>query len=364
MEKRDYYEILGVGKNASKPEIKSAYRKLAKKYHPDRNKEPDAETKFKEVQEAYEILFDDQKRAAYDKYGHAGTQGFGGFGGFDGSSAGFEGMGFDFGGLGDIFEQFFGGGFGGFSSANNASRQSRGQDIAASLKLTFAEAVFGVEKELVYTRREQCQSCNGTGAKNGSAFNTCKTCQGQGRVTQVQRTFLGNIQTVANCPTCKGEGKIIDEKCPACKALGYIEKNTNFKIKVPPGIPDGVTLKFRERGHSGQKGGTYGDLFIDIEVEADDNLERRGNDIYTQIEIDTVDAVLGAKVQIPTVRGMDTLNIPAGTQSETVIKMAGKGGPKFKGSGNGDQYVRLIVTVPRKLTREQKQLWEQLKATS
>ena len=359
MTKKDYYEILGVSKTASKTELKSAYRKMAKQFHPDRNKAADAEEKFKEIQEAYEILSDDQKRSAYDKYGHAGTQGFGGYG----DMGGFGGGGFDFsnlGGFGDIFEQFFGGSMGGFGfNTTRRSGPEKGQDIQVSLKLEFGEAVFGVEKLIKYRRRIPCEQCKGTGAKGGKV-TTCPTCKGQGRVTSVQRTILGNIQTVTTCPRCEGSGQISKEKCEVCNGRGSLERDDTFKIKIPQGIPDEVTLRFQERGHAGRKGGHSGDLFVVIEVKPHEKLERRGNDIYTDIEIDVPTAVLGGTIILPTVHGNDELKIPSGTQSETVLKMPGKGGPKFRGSGNGDQYVKVLIKIPTKLSREQRGLWEDL----
>lgn len=360
MSKRDYYEVLGIDKSASKKDLKSAYRKAAKQYHPDRNKAPDAEAKFKEVQEAYDVLSDDQKRKAYDQFGHAGTEGFGGGGaGFNGGGFGFE----DMGNINDIFEQFFGGGFSGFSGFSGrgpANQPKRGQDIETTVKLTFEEAVFGTEKKIDYKRKVRCNTCNGSGAKQGTTPETCPTCNGQGRVARVQQTFLGNIQTVVTCSNCGGEGKVIKEKCSVCFGNGVKEEVSNFAMKVPQGIPDGVTLRFKDRGNAGHKGGSYGDLFINIEVQPDENLERRGDDIYTDVQIDAVTAVLGDSIQVRTVHGKKELKIPAGTQPETVLKMSGDGAPRFRGKGNGNQYVRIMVTIPKSLTKEQKQLWESL----
>lgn len=362
MNKRDYYEVLGVKKDASKSEIKSAYRKLAKQYHPDRNKEADAETRFKEIQEAYEILTDEQKRSAYDRFGHAGTQGFGGFDpGADQGFGGFDFGNMDMGGIEDIFEQFFGGSFGGFGRSGSQRGPSRGQDIEVQLNLNFEEGVFGTEKTIKYKRRKVCESCKGNGSKNGTKLQTCPQCGGQGRVTVVQRTILGNIQTVTNCPQCHGRGEIIKEKCGVCDGRGLTDQDELFKIKVPQGIPDGVTLRFQKMGHGGERGGNYGDLYVNIEVKPHEKLERRGNDIYVDIIINVVTATLGGEIEVPTVHGTDKLNIPAGTQPETVIKMSGKGGPKFRGRGNGDQYVRVQVEIPKKLSREEKQLWEELR---
>ena len=359
MNKRDYYEILGITKNASEKEIKSAYRKLAKKYHPDRNKDANAEGNFKEVQEAYEVLSDDRKKAAYDQYGHAGTQSFGGGqGGFNGNFNGFD-FG-DMGSINDIFEQFFGGSFGGFSASGRGSRPVRGEDLELNIRIDFKEAIFGSEKTFEYKRRVVCSKCNGSGAKDNSSMKTCTTCNGQGRVTQVQRTFLGNFQTVTTCPECHGQGKIIKEHCPICEGQGITEKIEDFSIKIPQGIPDGVTLRFKDKGNSGRKGGGYGDLFVNIEVKAHDKLERKGDDIFTTLNIDVSDAVLGSTKQVDTVHGKEDLQIPSGTQPEAVLKMNGRGGPKFRGNGNGDQYVRIIIDIPKKLTKEQKEIWNKL----
>lgn len=295
MAKRDYYEVLGIQKGADKKEIKSAYRKMAKELHPDRNKAEDAEEKFKEVQEAYEVLSDDNKRHAYDQYGHAGTSGFGGAGfggGFNQAGFDFSGAGMDFGSIEDIFEQFFGGGFGG----GMRNRPRRGQDIGVRISVTFKEAVFGVEKEISYKR---------------------------------------------GFPE---EG----------------EKSETMKIKVPGGIPDNAMLRFQGKGHGGFNGGPPGDLLINIEVEVDDRFERRGSDIYIDSEIDIYTAVLGGTLDVPTVHGDSTLKIPEGIQSETVLKLKEKGGPKLRGKGNGDQYVRVIVKTPTKLSKAQKKAWEEL----
>ena len=360
MEKRDYYDVLGVKKGASKQEIKSAYRRLAKEFHPDRNKAADAETKFKEVQEAYDILSDDQKKTAYDQYGHAATQGFGG-GSYDYSGGSYDFN--DFSGFGDIFEQFFGGSFAGFGGgprrSDNGSR--RGRDIEATLKVEFMEAVFGAEKTIEYSRKEVCTNCKGSGAEKGSSPETCKTCQGQGQVRRTQQTFLGNFQTVVTCPDCRGEGKIIKNKCKVCQGEGVVNTSSTFKVKVPQGIPDGVTLKFQGRGNAGVKGGAHGDLYLNIEVKAHDKFERRGDDIYLEVEIDAAVAALGTRAHIPTVHGDKDLIIPQGTQPETVLKMSGLGAPKFRGKGNGDQYVKVQVNIPTKLTNEQRNLWEKLK---
>lgn len=356
MSKRDYYEVLGVSKSASKDELKRAYRKLAKELHPDRNKQQDAEAKFKEVQEAYDVLSDEQKRAAYDQYGFAGTQAYGGgygqgdFGGFNAA---------DLGDLGDLFGSFFGG-LGGFDFGGGGSRRHRGGDIEATVKISFMEAVFGAEKTVTYHRHMACDKCGGSGAKDGK-LETCPTCKGQGRTMQVQRTILGNIQTVTTCPTCAGSGQVAKEKCDKCGGDGINERKEELKVKVPAGIPDGVTLRFQAAGDYGQRGGTPGDLFLTIEIESHPRLERRGDDIYLDQDVDVVSAVLGGEVEIPTVHGNLTIKIPEGSQPGKVLKLSGKGGPKFRGNGNGDQYVKLNVKIPEKLSREQKSAWESLR---
>lgn len=358
MNKQDYYEILGINKGASIKEIKSAYRKLAKQYHPDRNKSSDADSKFKEVQEAYEVLSDERKRAAYDQYGHAGTQSFGG-GGYSNFEGNFNG--FDMGSINDIFEQFFGGSFGGFStSGSRRNRASRGEDLEVNLKIDFKEAIFGGEKTFDYKRRVVCKTCDGSGAKDKNSVKPCPTCNGQGRVASIQRTFLGNFQTVTTCPSCHGQGSVIKDECNVCSGSGIINEVENFTIKIPQGIPDNVTLRFKEKGNSGRKGGGYGDLYVNIEVKPHDKLERKGDDIFTILTIDAIEAVLGTTKKITTVHGEEDIVIPAGTQPEAVLKMQSRGGPRFKGNGNGDQYVRIIIEIPKKLTKEQKELWSRL----
>ncbi len=363
MSKRDYYEVLGISKSASKDEIKKAYRKLAKELHPDRNKAADAEDKFKELQEAYEILADDQKRSAYDQYGFAGTQAFGG-GGYSGGMGGFEdfgqGFGGNLGGLEDLLGGFFGNGFGGFGASSRAARNKVGADLEVTLKVEFLEAVFGVEKTISYSREVICDKCSGTGAKEGK-LKTCSVCNGTGQTVTLQRTIFGTMQVATTCTNCKGAGQEIAEKCDSCEGKGTVRQQEDFAIKIPAGIPDGVTLRFKDKGNAGRNGGAYGDLFVTIEVVSHPILERKGNDIYMDKEIDVVTAVLGGEVEIPSVHGSLRMKIPAGTQPEKVLRLKGKGGPRFRGNGNGDQYVRLIVKIPEKLSREEKKIWEKLK---
>jgi len=359
MAKRDYYEVLGLSKGADKKEIKKAYRKLAKKYHPDRNKEEGAEDKFREVQEAYEVLSDDQKRSAYDQYGFAGTQGFDGVGGGYGDFGNFSENFGDIGGLGDILGEFFGG-FG--NQATQRAGVRKGSDISIDIELKFEEAVFGVEKEVKYKRQNLCDVCDGTGAKN-KELKTCETCNGRGQVVNVQRTMLGAMQMVNTCSTCKGRGEIPKEDCKNCKGSGILESDEVLKINVPAGLPDGVTLRFQGKGNF-ITGGVAGDLHANFNVESHTVLERRGNDIYMDKEIEVVDAVLGAEVKVPTVHGDVLMKVPEGSQSEKVLRLKEKGGPKFRGNGNGDQYVRLIVKIPTKLSNKEKKLWESLKEQS
>jgi molecular chaperone DnaJ len=357
-DKRDYYEVLGVAKSANKQELKKAYRKLAKQYHPDRNKDEDAEVKFREIQEAYEVLADDQKRQAYDQYGFAGTKGFDGRG-FDGYTD-FGDLFGQGGGLGDLLGEFFGGGAGGFGSTRTGRNlQNRGEDIQISIKLSFKEAVFGVEREIKYHRLKKCEHCDGSGAEGGDT-EKCTTCDGRGQVVQVQRTVLGSMQVASICPECGGRGKVPKTRCVKCSGTGRIKEEDSFVVNIPAGIPDGITLRFESKGNAGELGGPGGDLFVSIDVEPDPVLERRGDDIYMDTHIDVTTAVLGGEVEVPTVHGTVIMKIPSGTQSEKVLRLKDKGGPIFKRNGNGDQYVRVIVDIPNNLSKEQKDLWEQL----
>lgn len=360
MAKRDYYEILGVSKGASPQEIKKAHRKLAKEFHPDRNKSADAEVKFKEVQEAYEVLSDSQKRQAYDQFGHAGTEGFGagsgGFGGFssqDFSGFDFSGAGFE--DIGSIFDTFF-------RAGGGTRRQSRrGADLKYEMTIEFEEAVFGADKEISYQHEAVCDVCKGSGTKSGSSKTTCPTCKGQGQVVRVSRSFLGQIQTQSLCPECQGEGEVIKEKCTECNGNGKTRKEEHIKIKIPAGTPDGLVLKFAGKGNAGERGGDIGDLYVQISVKAHAEFERNGYDIYLDRSIPVTTAVLGGSLNVPTVHGSVTIKIPTGTQPGKILRISGKGIPKLKGGGgHGDQYVRITVDIPKKLSKEEEAVWNQL----
>ncbi|MCX8131004.1 MAG: molecular chaperone DnaJ [Clostridia bacterium] len=349
--KRDYYEVLGVEKNASDSDIKKAYRKLAKQYHPDVN--PDdkvAEAKFKEVNEAYQILSDSQKRAQYDQFGHAGTDpnGFGGYGGGFGD--------FDFGGIGDIFETFFGGsGFGG-RSAKNKNGPQKGADLKYGMEIAFEEAAFGVEREITINRMENCTSCSGSGSKPGTSPTTCKHCNGTGQVQYKQSTPFGQFVNIKACDVCRGEGKVITDPCNTCNGKGKIRKSVKIKINVPAGIDDGQTISLRGEGEPGSKGGPSGDLFITIRVKAHSLFQRQGNDVVCDIPITFVQAALGAELEVPTLDGKVKYSIPEGTQTGSVFRLRSKGIPFLRGNGRGDQYVKVNVEVPKKLNERQKEI--------
>lgn len=352
--KRDYYEVLGVDKNASDADIKKAYRKLAKQYHPDVNPgDTVAEAKFKEVNEAYEVLSDPQKRAQYDQFGHAGTDpnGFGGFGGFSGGFGDF-----DFGGIGDIFETFFGGG--GFSGRSGRGRSGpqKGADLKYSMEVAFEEAAFGVEKEITVNRMEICGTCHGTGSKPGKSPATCKHCNGTGQIQYKQSTPFGQFVNIKTCDVCHGEGKIITDPCATCNGKGRVRNSRKIKISVPAGIDDGQTISLRGEGEPGLRGGPSGDLFITIRVKPHPLFQRQGNDVICEIPITFVQAALGAELEVPTLEGKVKYMVPEGTQTGTVFRLKAKGIPFIRGNGRGDQYVKVVVEVPRKLNEKQKEI--------
>lgn len=358
MAKRDYYEVLGVSKTATDQEIKRAYRKLAKQYHPDVATEADAEEKFKEVQEAYEVLSDEQKRAAYDQFGHAGTEGFGGQGGF-GGFGGFGGQGGFGGGFEDIFESMFGGGFGGFgggSSRRNPNAPQRGNDLKQNITITFEEAAFGVTKEITVSREEECTKCGGTGARSKNDIETCSRCSGTGRVVEVQNTILGRMQTQTVCPDCSGAGKTIKHKCDACSGRGTVHRQKTIEVKVPAGIDDGQQIRLTGQGEAGRNGGASGDLYVGFRVLPHDFFIRDGYDLRCEIPISFSQATLGSEVEVPTLNGKVALKIPEGTQPGTEFRVRNKGIKYINREMTGDLYVKVKLVVPKKVSHRQREL--------
>jgi molecular chaperone DnaJ len=355
MSKRDYYEILGVSKDASADEIKKAFRRLAVKYHPD--KEGGDETKFKEINEAYEVLKDSSKRQRYDQFGHAGVGGNGGAGGgnpFDGFQ-GFNGqnINFDFGDLGDIFGSFFGGG------PQGQQRTPRGQDVAVNVTLSFEEAVFGAEKEISVNLDDTCSHCKGNGAEPGHDLTTCGTCKGSGQINRVMNTMFGQIQQATICPTCEGRGKVPEKVCTVCHGKGVERKHQVVKLKVPAGIDDGATIRLNGRGEAVRGGGEKGDLYVNIRVKPHKKFTREGDLILSDENITMVQAALGAEIEIDTVDGELTMKIPAGTQSGTDFKLSNHGVPHLRGDGRGAHIVTIHVDTPTKLTKKQKELLQE-----
>ena len=353
-QKRDYYEVLGVSRTATDDELKKAYRKLAKQYHPDMNPgNKEAEAKFKEINEAYEVLSDKEKRAKYDQFGHAGVDpnfgaGGGGFGGFDMGDID----------LGDIFGSFFGGGFGGFGGSQrqaNPNAPKRGASLRANMTISFQEAMTGVEKEINLTRTESCNTCHGTGCAAGTTAEVCPTCHGTGQV-RIQRGGGGfAFTTTSPCSNCNGTGKIIHQPCPDCRGEGQVRKQKKIKVRIPAGIDDGQTISMRGQGNSGQNGGPAGDLLITVSVTPDPRFERDGYDLYLEQPVSFTQAALGAELQIDTIDGKVKYNLPAGTQTGTTFRLRGKGVPTVNGRGRGDQYVTVYIETPRNLNREQKE---------
>lgn len=357
MSKRDYYEILGLDKNASPEEIKKAYRKLAMKYHPDKN--PDdktAEDKFKEANEAYEVLGTPEKKQRYDQFGHAGVNGnggggFGDFGGF-GGGGGFEDI------FGDIFDMFGGGGF----SSRRRSGPQKGADIKYEVSISFEEAAFGTEKTIEFYKYENCNSCSGSGAKPGTSKKTCSHCKGTGEVRYAQRTPLGQIVNVKACDQCGGEGQIIEQPCETCKGKGKERKRKKMKVKIPAGVDNGSVIPMRGEGEPGTKGGPYGDLYILLRVLPHKIFEREGYDIICEIPITFVQAALGEELEVPTLEGRVKYKIPEGTQSSTIFRLKNKGVQNPKGYGKGDQYVKVVVETPKNLSEKQKEILKQFAA--
>lgn len=348
MTQRDYYEILGVARNASAEELKSAFRTLARKYHPDVNKDGDAEENFKEINEAYVVLSDPDKRRAYDQFGHAGVNGAGGVP--DWSNMDFA----------DIFGEFFGFATSG-RQRQNAPR--RGADLSYTTVLTFEEAIFGVEKEIEITRDEVCATCKGKGAEPGSNPAKCTTCGGRGEVRQVRQTFLGSMVQVTTCPTCNGRGEIISVPCHTCRGRGLERKTVKKAVPIPGGVDSGTQIRLAGEGQPGINGGPTGNLYVDIKVKQHQFFKRKGTDILLDLNVNIAQAVLGADIEVPTVDGSTKLNIPPGTQPGKVFTMRGKGSPFLRSSGRGDQKVIINVEVPTKLSGDQRKLMEQLAAT-
>ncbi|MBP6184486.1 MAG: molecular chaperone DnaJ [Saprospiraceae bacterium] len=366
MAKRDYYEILGVGRDADEAALKKAYRKVAMQYHPDRNQgNKDAEEKFKEAAEAYEVLTDADKRARYDRFGHAGVENMGGGGGgFSGGGMNMEDIFAQFGDIfgdgGSPFDSFFGGGGGG--RAQGRSQGQKGSNLRVKLSLNLAEIANGVTKKIKVKKQISCTTCNGSGAKDKNAITTCGTCKGSGYVRQVKQTFLGTMQTTTACPTCHGSGQSISAFCSSCKGEGRIMGEETIELNIPAGVEDGMQLSLRGKGNAGMRGGPNGDLLITIEEEPHESLHREGNNIIFDLYINFADAALGTTCEVPTIDGLVKIKVPAGTQSGKIFRLKDKGLPGVQSHGRGDQLVHVNVWTPKKLTDEEKRLMEQIKA--
>lgn len=363
-EKRDYYEVLGINKSATQDEIKKAYRQLAKKYHPDNKETGDAE-KFKEASEAYSVLSDENKRKTYDQFGQAAfDQNAGGSNPFSGS--GFDGFNFnggDFGDLNDILRSMFGG-FGAGSSQRRSSYSNGpvdGDDRLITIKIKFNDAINGTKVNLPLDYDEPCESCRGTGAKNGTEFETCPTCKGKGRVLMQQRTIFGVMQTEQACPDCGGTGKRIKSTCPDCGGKGYKHIKKTVEVSIPAGINNGQRIRLSRKGDRGVNGGSNGDLYVEVRVENDATFERKGNDIYLTVPLSFIDACLGAKISVPTVYGNVDVDIPAGTQPNQVLRLKGKGVKDLRGSSYGDEYIKIDVKIPTYLNKKEKDALEEYK---
>jgi molecular chaperone DnaJ len=352
--KRDFYDVLGINKSASKDDIKAAYRKLAKEFHPDLNKAPDAEKKFKEVQEAYDILFDDQKRAAYDQFGHAAFDQQGGGNPFQGG--GFGGFsGFQDVDLGDVFGSFFGGGQ---RRSRQPSGPQRGADTQMRLRIEFMDAINGKKLTIPVQYDERCLTCSGSGARSSSDLETCRQCGGSGRQRVRQRTILGMMETEAVCDNCQGKGKKIKATCATCQGKGYNRIKTDIEVNIPAGINAGQQIRINGKGERGDLGGPNGDLYLEISINKHPNFNREGNDIHLEIPISFVDAALGVTIDVPTVYGDVDLMIPAGTQPDKVLKIKGKGVKDLRGHAPGDQFIHLKIGTPTNLSKKQKELLE------
>jgi molecular chaperone DnaJ len=361
MSKRDYYEILGVGKNASAEEIKKSYRKVAMQFHPDRNPgDKSAEEKFKEAAEAYEILSDADKKAQYDRYGHAGVSG-NGRGGYSGGGMNMEDIFSQFGDIfgDDIFGSFFGGG-GGRARGGQRSRGVRGSNLRVKLKLTYEEIAKGVTKNIKVKKHVPCNTCNGSGAKDKGSIQTCQTCGGSGQVRRVQNTFLGQMQTVTTCPGCNGEGSTITAKCGTCKGEGRVYAEETVSIDIPAGVQEGMQLNISGKGNAGERGGPSGDLIILIEEEAHKELQRDGLSVAYDLHISFSDAVFGMQVEVPTIDGRAKIRIPPGTQGGKIFRLKGKGFPAVNSYEKGDQLIHVNIWTPQNLSSEEKAMLEKL----
>jgi molecular chaperone DnaJ len=364
MAKRDYYEILGVSKTADEQELKKAYRKVAMQYHPDRNPgDKAAEEKFKEAAEAYEILTNSDKRARYDRYGHAGVDGFQGRpgGGFSGGMTMddiFEQFGDIFGqGGGSPFDSFFGGG----GRGQRRQQGQKGGNIHIKVKLTLADIANGVQKKIKVEKQSTCESCNGSGAKDSNSVSTCTTCKGEGYLRQIKETFLGHMQTSTVCPTCQGSGQMVTASCNSCKGQGRKADKELIEFDIPAGVSEGMQLSLRGKGHAGLKGGPPGDLIVTIIEEPDEQLTRDGQNVIYELYLNFADAALGTTVEVPTIEGSVKFKIPAGTQSGKIFRLKGKGFPSVQSYGQGDQLIHINIWTPKKMTAEEERLMHQLK---
>jgi len=348
----DFYTTLGVPRTASADDIRRAYRALAKQHHPDVNQEdPQADSRIKAINEAYEVLRDPQKRAMYDRYGHAGVRAARGGAGAPGDVAD----------LGDIFEQIFG--FGARPRSRAASRAERGGDLRSRVRLSFLEAAFGLTRGVDVVRRETCEACHGSGAAPGTTPTACATCQGSGEVRRVSQSFFGSLVNVHTCPDCRGAGHVVRQPCPECHGAGRTQRARTLEVDVPAGVAGGMQIRLSGEGNHGRFGGPPGDLFIDIEVEGHEHFQRDGDDVHLELRLNAADAALGAEIEVPTLDGASTVRVPSGTQTGDTFRLPGLGIPHLRRSGRGDQIVIVFVTTPPRLTREQRALFRQLQST-
>lgn len=361
----DYYNILGVEKTASKEEIKKAYRKLAGKYHPDKNKDPDSVRRFKEIAEAYSVLSDPTKRKNYDNFGSTGdgysggnSQGFGGFDYSGFSNGGFSSNDIDF---EDILSQFFNGGFG--SSSRESTRNKRGSDLRYDMNVTFEESIYGGNKEITFSTFGKCNVCKGSGSKDNK-LHKCSTCKGSGKVRKISQSLFGNMSVIAECPNCAGKGSVIENPCSNCHGNGRIKQQKNIKITILKGTKDGMEVRFRGEGEAGESGEESGDLYVQFHVSPSDIFKRKDDDIYLSYKLPVTTAVLGGKVSIPTLWESEIIMIPSGTKHGDTFKLKGKGVDHLNKSGRGDQYVIIEIDIPKRLSREEKKIWEKLKEIS